>query len=118
MITPLVLIAVAVMSVGGGYVAAHEPTLRRRTASLAAAVGSIASGGFYIHLLQVYNSRPIEVFSRNPMAGLGPWDGLAMLLSFAAIIAAGLGAKKARLLLLTSSSLMLSYTLLTLVFWD
>jgi len=118
MITPLVLLAVAAMSVGGGYVAVRGPGGRRRTISLAAAVASIASAGFYIRLLQVYNSRPIEMFSRNPMAGLGPWDDLAMLLSFAAIVASGLGAKKPRVLLLTSSILMLSYTLLTLGFWD
>jgi len=116
MITIIVLLAVAVMSVGGGYLALHEPRLWRRAASLAAVVASIASAGAFFRLVQVYNSRSLEIVrvTHNTIAGLGPWDGLALLLSFTAIIAAGLGVNKARIPLLAASLLMFSFTLLAL----
>jgi hypothetical protein len=118
MIASLILLAVAALSVRGGYLALQEPSIKRRTASLVAAVALITSVGAFIRLVHAYNVRPIELFARNPMAGLAPWDLLALGLSSAAIIPSVWGVKKARLPLLTSSVLMFSYTLLTLNVWD
>jgi hypothetical protein len=118
MIGYLILLAVAALSVSGGYFAVQEPCIKKRTASLIAAVALITSVGAFIRLVHAYNVRPIELFARNPMAGLGPWDLLALGLSFAAMLPTAWGVKKARLPLLTSSILMFSYTLLTLTFWD
>jgi hypothetical protein len=116
----LVLLAVAVLSVSGGCLAVLEPRMNKRVASIASAAASIASLGCFIRLVQVYNSRPLSVVmaTGNPIAGLGPWDLLAMLLGVAAIIASVLGGKKALMPLLASSILMFSYTLLTVSFWD
>jgi hypothetical protein len=120
MITSLVLFAVAVMSVTGGYFALSEPRICRRGASLAAAVASIGSAASFFRLLQVYNSRPLEIVTatHNPLAGLGPWDLLALLLSLTAIGAAGWGASRARMLLLAPGVLMFCLTLLALINWD
>jgi hypothetical protein len=117
---PLVLTAVAVMSVSGGVLAARDSRVWNRTANLMAAGALIASEAAFIHLIQVYNSRPVGlvIASGNPMAGLGWWSLIALLLSFSAIIAAALGVSKASLLLMPSSILMFAYTLLTLSFWD
>jgi hypothetical protein len=117
---PLVLIAVAVASVSGGFLAVRDSRVWNRTANLMAAAALIASEAAFIRLLQVYNSRALGVMiaSGNPMAGLGWWGLLALLLSFSAIIAAALGVSKASLLLMPGSILMFSYTLLTLSFWD
>jgi hypothetical protein len=120
MIASFVLLAVAVMSVSGGYLALHEPRNWKRTTSLVAAIASIASAGAFVRLVHVYNSRPLAIVTvtSNPLAGLGPWDLLALLLSFVAIVASGLGTKKARILLLIPSILMFSITLLALSSWD
>ncbi|MFZ0285601.1 MAG: hypothetical protein WAL32_10245 [Terriglobales bacterium] len=108
------------MSVRGGYLALREPRLWRRTAGLVASVASIATAVAFVCLVQVYNSRTLAIVTAtgNPLAGLGPWDLLALLLSLVAIIASGLGSKKARILLLISSILMFSFTLLALIFLD
>jgi hypothetical protein len=120
MITLVVLVTVAVMSVGGGLLALHEPRIWRRSASLAAAVASIASAGSFLRLLRAYNSQPVGLVlaTHNPLAGLGPWDLLALLLSLIAIIAAGLGANRARILLVAPGVLMFCLTPLVLSEWD
>lgn len=118
MIGYLVLLAVATLSVRGGYLAAQEPCIPKRTASLVAAVALITSAGAFIRMVYAYNTRPIELFARNPMAGLPPWDLLALALSFGAIVPSVWGVRKARLPLLASSFVMFSYTLLTLTVWD
>jgi hypothetical protein len=120
MISLTVLVCVAVMSVGGGWLALREPRIWRRFASLAAAVASIASAGSFLRLLQAYNSQPLGLVAatHNPLAGLGPWDGLALLLSLTAIIAAAFGANRARILLMAPGVLMFCLTLLVLTVWD
>jgi hypothetical protein len=120
MITLVVLVAVAVMSVGGGWLAFRELRGWRRAASLVAAVASIGSAASFLRLVQVYNSRPLEIVTatRNPLAGLAPWDLLALLLGLIAIATAGLGVKRARILLLASGILMFCFTLLVLTEWD
>jgi hypothetical protein len=120
MITLIVLVAVAMMSVGGGWLALREPRAWSRAASLVAAVASIGSAASFLRLLQVYNSRPLEIVTatHNPLAGLAPWDLLPLLLGLIAIATAGLGVKRARILLLASGILMFCFTLLVLTEWD
>ncbi len=120
MITLVVLVAVALMSVGGGWLALREPRIWRRTTSLTAAVASIASAGSFLRLLLAYNSQPLELVAatHNPLAGLGPWDLLALLLSLIAIIAAAFGANKTRILLMAPGVLMFCLTMLALSDWD
>jgi len=120
MITRVVLVAVVVMSVGGGWLALREPRTWRRAASLAAPVASIASAGSFLRLLHAYNSKPLGLVAatHNPLAGLGPWDLVALLLGLTAIIAAGLGANRARILLIPPGVLMFCFTLLALSDWD
>jgi hypothetical protein len=120
MITLVVLVAVAVMSVSGGWLALREPRIWRRAASLAAAVASIAAAGSFLRLLQAYNSQPLGLVAatHNPLAGLGPWDLLALLLSLIAIIVAGFGANRDRILLTAPGVLMFCLTLLALTEWD
>jgi hypothetical protein len=117
-ITVLILIAVTVTSVSGGYVAVHEPRLSRRVTSFAAPIFSIGSAGAFIRLIHAHNVQRFQVYALNPVAGLEPWDLIALLLSLIAITASILGVKKARLLLLASSVLIFSYTLLMLGLWD
>ena len=62
-------------------------------------------------MVYAYNTRPIELFARNRMAGLAPWELLALALSFGAIVPSVWGVRKARLPLLASSFVMFSYTL-------
>jgi hypothetical protein len=117
---PSVLVAVAALSVVGGCLAFLESSLKKRLASVASAVAAIASVGAYIRIVHVYNSRPLSVViaTGNPLAGLGPWDELALLLGAAAIAGSILGARKACVPLLISGILALGYTLLMLSFWD
>jgi hypothetical protein len=120
MITLVVLVAVAVMSVSGGWLAFREPRVWRRAASLVAAVASIGSAASFLRLVQVYNSRPLEIVTatHNPLAGLAPWDLLALLLGLIAIATAGSGVKRARIFLLASGILIFCLTLLVLTEWD
>jgi hypothetical protein len=120
MITRVVLALLVLMSVGGGLLALREPRIWRRAASLVAAVAAIASAGSFLRLLQAYNSLSLGLVAatHNPLAGLGPWDLLALLLGLAAIIAAGLGADRARILLIPPGVLMICFTLLALSDWD
>jgi hypothetical protein len=117
---PPVLLTVIGLGVIGGGLAFLESSLKKRVASVVSAVAAIASVGAYIRLVQVYNSRTLSVViaTGNPIAGLGPWDELALLLGFAAIVGSVLGARKACVPLLISGVLSLGYTLLTLSFWD
>jgi hypothetical protein len=72
MIASLFLLAVAALSMRDGYLAVQEPRIITRTASLVAAVASIASAEAFIRLVHAYNVRPIELFARSPMAGACP----------------------------------------------
>ena len=122
MISLVVLAAVILMSVGGGWLALREPHIRRRAASLVAAVAALASAASFLRLLHAYNSRSLGLVTatHNPLAGLGPWDLLSLLFSWTAIVAAGFGAKRALtlLLLIFPGVLMFCFTLLALSDWD
>jgi|HubBroStandDraft_2_1064218.scaffolds.fasta_scaffold701238_1 hypothetical protein len=120
MITIPVLVAVAVMNLVGVWLALREPRLWRRAASLAATVASIAAAGSFLRLLQAYNSRPLGlvVATHNPLAGLGSWDLLALLLSLIAVIAGAFGADRARIPVMVPGILMFCLTLFTLGAWD
>jgi len=109
-----ILIGVTVMSAAGGNLAFYSRIPFERIMSLLAAIASIASVACFLLLVRAYNARPIELFARNPLGGLGPWDLLALLLSLAAITASTFGGKKARLPLLAASITMFSFTLFTL----
>lgn len=116
-----VLLAAAVLSVIGGSLAFLDSSLKKRVASVVSAIAALASVGAYIRLVHAYNSTErfrVMVAAGNPVAGLGPWDLLALLLGGCAIVASVLGSRKACLLLLTSGVLAVGYTLLTLAFWD
>ena len=120
MITIAVLVAVAVMNAVGGWLALREPRLWRRIASLAAAVAAIAAAGSFLRLLQAYNSQPLGlvVATHNPLAGLGAWGLLALLLSVIAVIAGAFGADRARIPVMVSGILMFCWTLFRLSAWD
>jgi hypothetical protein len=120
MSAPPVLLAVIGLGVIGGVLAFLETSLKKRVASLVSALAAIASVGAYIRLVHVYNSRLLSVViaTGNPIAGLGPWDDLALLFGFAAIVGSVLGARKACVPLLISGILASGYALLTLSFWD
>jgi hypothetical protein len=70
--------------------------------------------------LHAYNSQSLGLVAatHNPLAGLGPWDLLALLLGLTAIIAAVLGANRARILLIPPGVLMICLTLMALSDWD
>jgi hypothetical protein len=120
MIARVVLVAVILMSVGGGWLALREPRIWKRAASFVAAVAAIASAASFLRLLYAYNSQSLELVTatHNPLAGLGPWDLLALLLGLTAIIAAALGANRARILLITPGVLMICLTVLAVIDWD
>ncbi len=120
MITRVVLAAVVSMSVCGGWLAMREPRTWRRATSLVTAVAAIASAGSFLRLLHAYSSQSLGLVAatHNPLAGLGPWDLLALLLGLTAIIAAGLGANRVRILLIAPGVLMICFTLLALSDWD
>jgi len=120
MIGLLVLIFVVVLSAYGGYLVAREPVSAKRVVSLVAAAVSIASVASFIRLIQVYNSRDLALVTAtgNFMAGLGPWDLIALGLSLVAIVLSSLGSKRARIPLLVSAIVMFLQTCFVLSLWD
>jgi hypothetical protein len=120
MSVPPVLIAAAALCVIGGCLAFFESVVRKRVVSIVSAFVTLASIGAFIRLVHVYNSRPLSVViaTRNPLAGLGPWDLMALVFSVVTIVGSFLGSRKALLPLLASGVLMLGYTSLVVSLWD
>ena len=120
MSVPPVLLAAAVLCVIGGCLSFLEPSVKKRIASIVSAFATLASISAFICLVHVYNLRSLSVViaTGNPLAGLGPWDDMALLFSVVAIVGSLLGSRKALLPLLVSGILMLGYTSLVVSLWD
>jgi len=116
--TPTLLV-VAGLGLIGGFLACIEPGMTKRIVSIGSAITSVSSVGTFIHLVHVYNSRPISlvIATGNPLAGLGLWSEFVYVLSLLTILGAAWGSKKALIPLAVSGGLMLTYLTITITFW-